>query len=80
MLRHVFRAALAVSSIGILAGLIGALGATRLLSTLLFGITARDPVTLASAAALLLLTTLAASYVPARRASRVDPVVVLRTE
>jgi ABC-type antimicrobial peptide transport system permease subunit len=80
VLRHVFRAALAVSSIGILAGLIGALGATRLLSTLLFGITARDPVTLASAAALLLLTTLVANYVPARRASRVDPVVVLRTE
>jgi predicted permease len=80
LLRHVVRGALSVSSIGILVGLLSALVATRLLSTLLFGVTARDPLTLALAAALLLVTTLVASYVPARRASRVDPVVVLRSE
>lgn len=61
-------------------GVIGAVAATRLLSALLFGITARDFFTLASAGGLLLLTMLVASYVPARRASRVDPVVVLRAE
>jgi ABC-type antimicrobial peptide transport system permease subunit len=80
VLRHVIRGALTASSIGIVAGLIAAVAATRLLSTLLFGITARDPLTLLSAAAVLLVTTLVASYVPARRASRVDPVVVLRAE
>jgi ABC-type antimicrobial peptide transport system permease subunit len=80
VLRHVVRGALSVSSIGVLAGILAATAATRLLSSLLFGITAGDPLTLASAATLLLVTTLVASYVPARRASRVDPVVVLRTE
>jgi ABC-type lipoprotein release transport system permease subunit len=56
------------------------LAVTQWLASLLFGITARDPLTLTAAAGLLLLTTLMASYVPARRAARVDPVVVLRTE
>jgi putative ABC transport system permease protein len=80
VLRHVLHRALSVSLIGIAAGLAAAFAATRVLSTLLFDITARDPLTLASAAALLLATTLVASAVPARRASRVDPVEVLRTE
>jgi len=80
VLGGVVRGALSVSLIGILAGLVAALAATRVLGTLLFRITARDPVTLASAAALLLLTTLLASYIPARRASRVDPITVLRME
>jgi ABC-type antimicrobial peptide transport system permease subunit len=77
---HVLRSGLTVSSIGVVAGILAALAATRLLSTLLFGITSRDPLTLVSAAVLLILTTLAASFFPARRAARVDPVVVLRAE
>jgi predicted permease len=80
VLQQVVGNALSVSAIGVLAGIIAAAAATRLLSSLLFGITARDPLTLASAAGLLFATTLVASYVPALRASRVDPVVVLRTE
>ena len=77
---QVLRGALAVSSLGVAAGIAAALAATRVLSTLLFGITARDPLTLTSAAVLLILTTVAASLLPARRASRIDPVIVLRTE
>jgi predicted permease len=80
VLRQVIGGALSVSSIGVLSGLLAALVATRLLSSLLFGITARDPLTLASAAALLVVTTLLASYLPAHRAASVDPVTVLRTE
>ena len=80
VLRQVIRGALTISSIGVIAGLLGALAATRLLSTLLFGVTERDPVTLVATALLLIVTTLAASYFPARRAARVDPVVVLRSE
>jgi ABC-type antimicrobial peptide transport system permease subunit len=80
VLRQVVRGALSLSTIGVVSGLVAAFAATRLVSSLLFGIAPRDPLTLAAAAALLMLTTLMASYVPARRASRVDPVVVLRTE
>jgi predicted permease len=80
VLRHVLRGALSVSSIGVVAGLAAAVAATRLLSTLLFDVTPRDPMTLVSAAALLVFTTLAASYLPARRASRLDPIAALRME
>ena len=53
---------------------------SRTLSTLLYDTTPRDPVTFASVAGLLLFVALFASYVPARRATRVDPIVALRTE
>jgi predicted permease len=80
VLRQVLRRALSVSSAGVLFGLLVTIAAIHVLSTLLFGITARDPLTLSSAALLLVLTTVAASYIPARRAARVDPVVVLRMD
>ena len=80
VLRHIIRGALAISTLGVAAGLLGALAGTQMLGTLLFGVVARDPVTLAGTAILLIVTTVIASYFPARRAARVDPVVVLRTE
>jgi predicted permease len=80
VLRQVIRGALLISSIGIAVGLLAALAGTRVVGSLLFGVTARDPLTLAAAAALLMLTTVIASYIPARRASRIDPALVLRTE
>jgi predicted permease len=80
VLRQVIRGALLISSIGIAVGLLATLVGTRVVASLLFGVTARDPLTLAAAAALLLFTTVVASYIPARRASRVDPALVLRTE
>ena len=80
VLRQVIRGALVISSIGIAIGLLAALVGPRVVGSLLFGVTARDPLTLAAAAALLTLTTVIASYIPARRASRIDPALVLRAE
>ena len=77
---HVLRTGFVVSLAGILVGLAATIAGTRMLSTLLFDVTSRDPITLAGAATLLMLTALAASFLPARRASRVDPIVVLRAE
>jgi ABC-type antimicrobial peptide transport system permease subunit len=78
--RQVTRAALVISLTGIVAGLVAALAGTRVVDSLLFGVTARDPLTLVGAAALLVFTTVIASSMPARRASRVDPALVLRTD
>jgi putative ABC transport system permease protein len=65
---------------GIAAGVLGALVLTRFLSSLLFGVQPTDPLTFVAVAALLLLVALAACYVPARRAMRVDPMMALRYE
>ena len=65
---------------GVIIGLVGALAGTRLMSGLLFGVAATDPVTLLSAAAVVIVTALAASSIPAIRAARTMPVAVLRPE
>ena len=66
--------------VGVACGLAGSLAATRTLSTLLFGVTTTDPVTFAAVAGMLALVALLASYLPARRAARVDPMSALRTD
>jgi ABC-type antimicrobial peptide transport system permease subunit len=75
--RLVLRQAGGIVATGLAVGTAAALVSSRSLSSLLFGVTPWDPVVLASAAALLALVSVAASYVPAGRSSRVHPVVVL---
>ncbi len=67
-------------AIGAVAGILGSLVAARWIGSLLFGIRANDPATLAEAAALLLAVALLGAWIPARRAAKVDPMVALRCE
>jgi ABC-type antimicrobial peptide transport system permease subunit len=66
--------------IGVAAGLAIALAMTRFLSSMLFGVTAADPITFAAISLLLAVVSLMASFLPARRAMRVDPIIALRSE
>jgi ABC-type antimicrobial peptide transport system permease subunit len=74
----VLRQSLWLAAAGLAAGVAGAYGAARLVASLLYELPARDPWALAIAASTLLATCLLAGYVPARRASRVDPLMALR--
>ena len=65
---------------GIFAGAISALAATRVMKDLLFGVSATDPLAFGAVALLLAIVTLVASYIPALRATKVDPIVALRYE
>ncbi len=69
-----------VVAIGLIAGIAGAVGVTRVFRSMLFGVDATDPVTLIVVAGILAAVALLACYVPARRATRVDPLVALRVE
>ena len=77
---RVLRDALMLACLGIAIGLVAALQVTRLMATLLFELTPTDPITLGTVVIVLLGVALLASYLPARRATRVDPVVALRAE
>ena len=80
ILRLFLRQGLIVVAIGVGAGIAGAVAAGESLASLVFGVTPRDPATLATVAALLTAVTLLASYLPARSATRVDPSEALRSE
>jgi putative ABC transport system permease protein len=74
----VLREGLAVTAAGVAVGVIAALGLVQLLNKLLFGIAAHDAITFMAVAVMLLLVGALASLVPARRASKIDPMVALR--
>jgi putative ABC transport system permease protein len=80
LLALVIRHGMTLAFVGLALGTAGSLALTRLLSTLLFGISPRDPVTLMAVAAILAGVAFAACYIPARRAAGIDPTVALRYE
>jgi len=68
------------AGVGLLLGILGAIALTRLLGSLLFGVSALGPLTIHSAPLVLTIVSLTACLLPARRATRVDPVVILRAD
>jgi putative ABC transport system permease protein len=80
ILRSVLKVAMTMAGVGIALGAATALAVTRLLKELLFGVSTTDPVTFGAVALLLAGVTLVASYIPALRATKVDPIVALRCE
>ena len=80
ILRQVLLESMSIVTIGLALGLSGAIAATRLVRNFLYGVTATDLMTFAGAALLLVGVALLANYLPARRASRTDPLVALKSE
>jgi putative ABC transport system permease protein len=80
VLRLVIRQGMVLTIAGLVTGAAGALAATRVMTELLYGVTATDALTFISVGALLVLVSLLACYLPARRATKVDPLTALRYE
>ena len=80
VLRMVLGEGARMTAVGVMIGLLAALGLTRLMANLLFGVSATDPITFVIVSAVLALVALSACYIPARRATRIDPMAALRFE
>jgi ABC-type antimicrobial peptide transport system permease subunit len=80
VLKLILGQALMLSAIGMTGGLVVALAVTRFSAHLLYGISPSDPVTFAGISVLIVVITLVAGYFPARRATRIDPMIALRSE
>ena len=79
-LKLILRSGMSLVVIGLMIGLAGALALTRLMNTLLYEVSPTDPITFGTVALSVILATLLACYIPARRATKVDPLVALRYE
>jgi ABC-type antimicrobial peptide transport system permease subunit len=79
-LKLVLYRGLALAGVGLVIGIGGSMAVTRAMTALLYGIGARDPMTMTSVAAILAAVALAACYFPARTATQIDPTVALRCE
>ena len=80
VLRLVLGQGAKMALLGVALGFAAAMGLTRLMSDMLYGVSATDPLTFTAVAILLILVALMACYIPARRATKVDPIVALRHE
>jgi putative ABC transport system permease protein len=80
ILRLILKEGMGITAIGIVVGLVGTLAVSTILKSQLYGVSARDPLTFLAVISVLALVALAACYIPARRATRVDPMVALRYE
>ncbi len=80
VVRLILSSGLGLTMAGVAIGAAGALALTRLMRSLIFGVSASDPLTFAGVAAVLIVVAAVASFVPARRAARVDPIDALRME
>src|SRR6185312_13585271 len=80
VLKLVMREGISLALIGVALGLVAVAAASRLMKSLLFGVSSTDPLTFACVAVLLTLVALLACYLPARRATKIDPLVALRYE
>jgi len=80
ILKLVIGRGVGMASVGIVLGLVAAFGLTRFLAGLLYGVSAVDPITFIGISILLLIVSVLACYIPARRAMKVDPLVALRYE
>jgi putative ABC transport system permease protein len=80
VLKLIIRNGLTLTLIGVVLGMSGAIALTRLMSTLLFGVTPTDKLTFVAVSGVLIFVALLACYVPARRATKVDPLEALRYE
>jgi putative ABC transport system permease protein len=80
VLQLVLRDGLRLTSVGVMLGLVGAVALSRVMAGYIYGITSTDPLTLVGASLVLTVVALLACYLPARRATRVNPIAALRYE
>jgi len=80
VLRLIVGQGLSIAAVGVVVGLVGALGISRVIASLLYNVTSTDPLSFGGVSVFLAAIAVLASYLPARRAMKVDPIVALRAD